>query len=86
MPTNAIGTVIKLIVASLAVGVGLRFFDISPQQLLENFGETIQRIFAKLSSFVAWGLEYVILGAVIVVPIWGIFAVLRLLRSNKKSG
>jgi len=37
---------------------------------LLNFGETVQSAFAWAGDFVAGSIEYVLIGAVIVVPIW----------------
>lgn len=85
MPPNLLSTIIKLVIASAAVGFTLKFFNITPQQLFHEFGATIQRIFGSLSDFVSWGLEYVILGAVVVVPIWAAFALVRRLGRGKGS-
>ena len=61
MPQNVIGTVFKILIASLVLGFILKFL---------NFGETIQSAFAWAGEFVAGSVEYVLIGAVIVVPIW----------------
>jgi len=70
MPQNVIGTVFKILIASLVLGFILKFLEIDPKDLLLNFGETIQSAFAWAGEFVAGSVEYVLIGAVIVVPIW----------------
>lgn len=70
MPQNVIGTIFKLLLASLILGFVLNFFEIDPKDLLQNFGETIQNLFAWAGDFVAASVQYVLVGAVIVVPIW----------------
>jgi hypothetical protein len=76
-------TIIKLAVMSLIVGMVLSFFEIHPRMLLENFGETAQEIFAIAASFIEWAVPYVLIGAVVVIPIWVIFAVLGYARGRK---
>ena len=70
MPQNVIGTVFKILIASLVLGFILKFLEINPKDLLLNFGETVQSAFAWAGDFVASSVEYVLVGAVIVIPIW----------------
>lgn len=70
MPRNVIGTVLKILLASLVLGFILKVLEIDPKDLLLNFGETVQKAFAWAGEFVASSMEYVLVGAVIVVPIW----------------
>lgn len=70
MPQNVLGTIIKIVLASLILGFLLRFFEIDPKDLLLNFSDTIQSAFSWAGEFVAGSMEYVLVGAVIVVPIW----------------
>ena len=70
MPKNVLGTVFKILLASLVLGFIRKFLEIDPKDLLLNFGETVQKAFAWAGDFVAGSVEYVLIGAVIVVPIW----------------
>ena len=38
--------------------------------MLLNFGQTLRSMFAWAGDFVAGSVEYVLLGAIIVVPVW----------------
>jgi hypothetical protein len=76
-------TIIKLAVASLIVGLFLGFFNIDPRELLAEFGDTVQKIFSIVASVVEWGVKYVLLGAVVVVPIWLIFFLIGRMRGRK---
>jgi len=67
---TVVSTVIKILVVSLLVGWGLTVFDITPQSLMANLGETIQDIFKVFVSMFSWSVPYILLGAVVVVPIW----------------
>jgi hypothetical protein len=68
------------------VGMILAFLDVNPANLwVDFFGavtEAWQRFFENLGSALGWALQYFFLGAVIIVPIWLLFHVLRAL-SNK---
>lgn len=72
MPKNVIGTIIKIVVASLVLGFIVKFLEIKPTDLWQNFGETLRRAFDWAGDFVAGSVEYILIGAVIVVPIWAI--------------
>lgn len=82
MPANLKDTIVKIIVFSFIVGVLLSFFEINPKELLANFGDTIQDIFGVVARIVEWGVKYILLGAVVVVPIW---FVIHLLGKMKKK-
>lgn len=70
MPTITIGTIIKLLVASIVVGALMAWLDVRPNDLVQWVGDTARDLiggaFANLQSL----LSYMLLGAVIVVPIW----------------
>ncbi len=76
-------TIVKIVVASLIVGLFLGFFDIDPRELLADFGETVQRIFSVVASVVEWAVKYVLLGAIVVVPVWLIFFAIGKFRQRK---
>ncbi|WP_135078064.1 DUF6460 domain-containing protein [Terasakiella sp. SH-1] len=76
---QAIGkTIFKLAVVSLFVGLAMSWFDITPQSIIENFGESVAKAYAMLTGWLRWMVPYILLGATIVVPIWAILAILRL--------
>jgi hypothetical protein len=76
-------TIVKLLVVSLVVGLLLKFFDITPQRLVESFGHTVRQIFDVMVDMVSWSVPYILVGAVVVVPIWLIATVLRM---SKRRG
>lgn len=85
MPANIREALIKVLLFSFVVGVLLSFFEIDPKQLLANFGETVQSIFSVVASVVEWAVKYVLLGAVVVVPIWLIFFLIGKARGKSRS-
>jgi Na+/H+-dicarboxylate symporter len=82
MPANIRDTIIKIVLFSFIVGLLLSFFDINPAQLLRNFGATAEKIFKIVADVIEWGVKYVLLGAVVVVPIWLIFFGIGKLRGK----
>ena len=80
MPQNVLGTIIKIVLASLILGFVLRFFEIDPKDLLLNFGDTIKSAFSWAGEFVSGSIEYALVGAVIVIPIWLIVFLVGKLR------
>jgi hypothetical protein len=83
MPQITAGTVVKLIILSLIVGLLLNWFNVSPQDLLRD-------IFGNIDAIVDWSVSafgsaasYILLGAVIVVPIWAILFLIRWLKQSK---
>ena len=65
---------------SLIVGLGLSFFDINPMGILNDTWDTILAVVALFNGIVDWALPYVLVGAIVVVPLALIGALLRYLR------
>jgi hypothetical protein len=63
-------TVVRLLLASLVVGLVMHWLGVTPRSLIANFGATVEDMFRTAVSFAGWAMDYVLLGAVIVVPIW----------------
>lgn len=80
MPKGIGGTILKLLLASLAVGWLMYQFDITPRSLVQNFGANVERVYDWARSLVSWAIPYVLLGAAIVVPIWLVIKALEWLR------
>ena len=76
-------TIVKLLIVSLILGLVLSFFDISPQGLLRSLGATVEDIAAILASLLEWSIGYILIGAVVVVPIWLILRALRIARNKR---
>ena len=80
MPRNIGGTLLKLFILSLVVGIVLSVFDIDPENLLGAIGGTVESIFRVTVDALEWAVPFVLIGAVVVVPIWLISTLLRLAR------
>jgi uncharacterized membrane protein YdcZ (DUF606 family) len=65
-----IRTLVKVAVASLIVGTILDHFGLSAGVLLREVGLTPERLAELARHGIAWALPNVLLGALIIVPIW----------------
>lgn len=86
MQKSAVSTIIKLAILSLLVGFALAFFDVDPRNLLTSLGSTVVEIYELVLRFLRWAIKYVLLGAVVVVPIWLVFYLINLSKRKKKGG
>lgn len=69
--------VLKILLASLLVGVALSSLNITASQVLQDFGMTPDRIMNYARRGFHWALPHIILGALITVPIWLVMYLLR---------
>jgi acetyl-CoA acetyltransferase len=70
-------TLVKVAVASLVVGTILTHFGITAEQLMKEFGLSAERIEDYARKGVAWALPNVLLGALVIVPIWFLLYLFR---------
>ena len=70
LPRGAVGTGIKLLLASLAVGLGLSVLGVSARDVLGWVSGTLGDAVGVGASVLDWAWGYVILGAAVVVPVW----------------
>ena len=67
---NPLGVIIRLAVLSIVVGIVLSALDIHPANIVERLGLLIRRIYDMGFGLFQNAFGYLILGAVVVVPIW----------------
>lgn len=70
-------TLVKVAVASLIVGTILAHFGISAEQLLREIGLTPERIAELGRQAMAWALPNVLLGSLVILPIWFVVSLFR---------
>lgn len=69
-PRITVGTVVKLLLASLVVGALMAWLEVSPNQVIAWTIRTMDGLFDDVVANLSNAFGYVLLGAVIVVPIW----------------
>lgn len=63
-------TLVKVAVASLVVGTILAHFGITAEQLMREFGLSADRLEDYAKQGLAWALPNVLLGSLVIIPIW----------------
>ncbi len=74
--------IVKLAVWSLVIGLALSFLNIHPRDVIKSLGSYAQGAVDWALSAFEWALGYIILGAVVVVPIWLLAVGWRKLRGK----
>ena len=77
MPHPLLRTLVKVVVASLIVGTILAHFGITAEQLMKEFGLSQERLGELARQGFAWALPNVLLGMMIIVPIWFVVYLFR---------
>jgi H+/Cl- antiporter ClcA len=77
MPARLLSTLVKVAVASLIVGTILAHFGISADQILNDVGATPERLTELTRQGLAWALPNLLLGALIIVPVWLLVCLFR---------
>ena len=70
-------TLVKLMVASLIVGTIMAHFGITPDQVIKEFGLSQERAMELARQGMAWALPNLVLGALVIVPVWFVIYLFR---------
>jgi hypothetical protein len=70
-------TTVKVLIASLIVGTILAHFGIRTDELIKSAGLSPERIEDLAREGVAWALPNLLLGAMVIVPVWFLFYLFR---------
>ena len=77
------GTLIRLVLLSVVVGVVFSALGITPFNLIERLEQLIRNITNMGFDALTWAFKYFLLGAVIVFPIWFLVRLLGKRRDPK---
>ncbi len=83
MPRITFGTIVKILIASLIVGLLLTWLNVDPTTLLNDLVGLARDLFEWSVSVLGDAMTYVVVGAVVVVPLWGITYLWRMLRGRR---
>ncbi|HEX2511164.1 MAG TPA: DUF6460 domain-containing protein [Xanthobacteraceae bacterium] len=70
-------TLVKVLVASLVAGIILNHFGITPDELIRYSGMTRERLQELARQGIDWALPNVMLGALVIVPVWFLIYLFR---------
>jgi Family of unknown function (DUF6460) len=76
---NITGTIIRLVLLSIVVGIVFSALDINLFNIVERFQLLMRRIAEFGFDALHWAFRYFLLGAVVVIPIW---LIVRLAKRN----
>jgi hypothetical protein len=77
MLARLFSTLAKVAVASLIVGTVLAHFGITADQVLKDMGLTPERLAELARQGLSWALPNVLLGSMIIVPVWLVVLLFR---------
>jgi len=78
---KALSSLIKIAVASLITGVVLTKLDLSAEQILLELGLTPETVMKQLEEGVQWALPNIVLGSMVILPVWLVVYLFRPPRS-----
>jgi Domain of unknown function (DUF6460) len=76
---------VQLVVMSFVLGVVLSALGVSPFDIVDGLQRLALRIYNTGFDTLAWGVRYLLLGAVIVVPVWLVMRILKFGRRDRSS-
>lgn len=79
---NPLGVIVRLTLLSIVVGIVLAALGITPDNIFERLNVLARRLYDLGFGAVEWVLGYLILGAIVVVPIWLLTRVLAVGRGK----
>lgn len=74
---------IRLAILSILVGVVLSIFGITPRNFFYMLDQFARHVYDLGFGAVAWIFDYMLLGAMLVIPLW---LVVRFLKAGPKDG
>lgn len=74
-------TTAKIAIASLITGILLARLNLSAEQILLELGLTPERVITMLETGARWAIPNLILGSLVVVPVWLVIYLFRPPRS-----
>ena len=70
------GTIVRLVLLSVVVGVVFSALGITPFNLIERLDHFVRNVLNMGFDAINWAFRYFLLGAVIVVPVWFVMRLL----------
>lgn len=67
---NPLAVILRLVVLSIVVGIVLSALGINPRNLFYHLNVLLRRIYDLGFGAIEWIVEYFVLGAMVVIPIW----------------
>jgi len=79
---NPLGVILRLALISIVVGIVMKALGIDLSNFFQRLNELLRNLYDLGFGAIEWVLEYLLLGAMVVVPIWLIARVVGAGRSK----
>jgi hypothetical protein len=79
---NPLGVVLRLALISIVVGIVMKALGIDLRNFFQRINELLRNIYDLGFGAIEWVFEYMLLGALVVVPIWLIARIVGAARSK----
>lgn len=80
---HPLAVIVRLAVLSIIVGIVLSALGITPRNLFYHLDILVRRLYDMGFGAIEWVVQYMILGAMVVVPVWVIARLLGLGRPRE---
>ncbi len=77
--------ILRLAIISIVVGVVLHALGLDPLNLIESVRALVRYVSERGLDALEWLLRYLLIGAVIVVPVWVIVRIVKIVSSPSKD-
>lgn len=74
--------IVKIVLLCFVVGYAISVFDIDPARILTDTWNTVVEVTRLAGGVLEWALPYILVGAVVVLPIAAVAALLRWTRGR----
>lgn len=81
---NPLGVILRLALISIVVGIVMKALGIDLGNFFQRINELLRNIYDLGFGAIEWVLEYLLLGALVVVPIWIVARLFGATRSKSK--
>ncbi|MGQ0672257.1 MAG: DUF6460 domain-containing protein [Hyphomicrobium sp.] len=82
---NPVGVVVRLALISLAVGIVLKALGIDLRNFFDRINTLLSNLYDLGFGAFEWAIEYMLLGALVVVPVWLIARLAGVFRTQPKD-
>jgi len=83
MPKISVGTIVKLLIACLLVGMGMSALDLDPRTVFNESLRLAKQVAEWSIANFGQAVSYIMLGGAVVLPLWLVSYLLRFLRRGK---
>jgi Na+/H+-dicarboxylate symporter len=81
---NPLGVILRLALISIVVGIVMKALGIDLRNFFQRINELLRNLYDLGFGAIEWVIEYMLLGALVVIPIWLIARVVGAARSKSE--